>query len=83
MENYNKRLLGRHGSDLTTRDFIRAVTFWNQTCRVANHGTEHKKKKAYPTADLTGNTQKHCDICSELLLGCTAVESGKGDTQGL
>lgn len=68
MENYNKRLLGRHGSDLTTRDFITVVTFWNQTCRVANHGAE-QKKKACPTADLTGNTQKHCDICSELLLG--------------
>ena len=79
MENYNKRLLGRHGSDLTTQDFIRVVTFWHQTCRVANHGTE---KKAYPIADLKGNTQKHCDICSELLLGCTAVDSGKGDMQG-
>jgi len=57
MENYNKRLLGRHRSDLTTRYFIRVITFWHQTCRVANHGTE--PKKACPTADLTGNTPKH------------------------
>ena len=78
-ENYNKWLLGRHGSALTTRDFIRVVTFWHQACRVVNHGTE---KKPCPTADLIGNTQKHCDICFELLLGCTAVESGKGETQG-
>jgi hypothetical protein len=86
MENYNKRLLVRHGSDLTTRDFIRVVTFWHQTCRIANHRTDTHAhptptKKACPTGDLTRNTQKHCDICSEFLLGCTAVDSGKGDTE--
>jgi hypothetical protein len=80
-ESYNKRLLGRHGSDLTTRDFLRVVTFWHQTCRVANHGTE-QIKKACPTVDLTGNTQNHCDVFSEVLPGCTAVESGIGETQG-